>query len=131
MSMKALEEELRAAGVPVSEPTGSQLLSWKSIVGFEVLALDGQAGTLSDVIADDDHWIIRYLVVSLSTDGIDHRTLVAVDWVGGVHEKSSSITLNLKLSELAGSPEYDPHVPINRDVEGKLYDYYGQPFKHQ
>lgn len=28
---------------------------------------------------------------------------------------------------IEGSPAYDPKKPVNRDFEGRLYDYYGLP----
>lgn len=131
MSAKALQEELLDAGIPVVESTEPQLMKWHLIVGFRAMALDGQAGTPSDLIIDTEQWTARYVVVTLFFAEADHQTLIPTVWVCGVHEKSAAVSINLSLSEIAGSPGYDPRVPVNRDSEGKLYDYYGQPFRHQ
>jgi sporulation protein YlmC with PRC-barrel domain len=114
----------RTSGAP-------QLANWESIVGYRAYALDGLVGTLRDLIVDDDEWAIRYLVVEMALNSAEYQTLVPSDWVSGLYTEHSSISLSLSTSEIEGSPEYDPRTPINQDIEGRLYDYYGQPFRHK
>jgi hypothetical protein len=98
------------------------------MAGYQAQALDGPAGFLRDLIVNDENWDIQYLVVELTLKGAFRQTLVSRDWVPEFHKDQASVSLNLSIRELIGSPEYDPRVPVNRDIEGKLYDYYGQPF---
>ena len=126
---RELKNDLLSAGVPVSESTAPQPIRWNSLTAFRAHALDGPASFLRDNIVNDENWHIGYLVVELTLGGASHQTLVSSDWVSCIHKEQSSISLNLSIRELIDSPEYDPRVPINRDIEGKLYDYYGQPFR--
>jgi len=126
---REMKNDLLAVGVPVPELSTPQPIRWNTIVAYRAHVLDGPVGTLRDLILDDENWHIRYLVVELALEGTSHQTLVSSDWVSSIHPDKSSVSLNLSIRELIGSPEYDPKVPVNRDIEGKLYDYYGQPFK--
>ena len=126
---RELESDLLSVGAPIPKSTSPQPIIWNSMVAYRAYALDGPAGVLRDLIVDDENWHIQYLVVELVLKNVNHQTLVSSDWVSGIHEDKSSTSLNLSIRELIGSPEYDPEVPVNRDIEGKLYDYYGQPFK--
>ncbi|MFQ6609026.1 MAG: hypothetical protein ACE5EE_10925 [Fidelibacterota bacterium] len=128
---RELKNDLLSVGVPVGNSTAPQPIRWSSMVAYRAHALDGPAGFLRDLILNDENWHIRYLVVELALESVSHQTLVSSDWVSGVHENQSSISLNLSKRELVGSPEYDPKVPVNRDIEGRLYNYYGQPFKER
>ena len=114
-----------------SELVTPQPVRWQSMVAYQVQALDGRAGVLKDLIMCEENWHIRYLVVKLAIEDASHQTLVSSNWVSSIHDDRSSILLNLNIPELIGSPEYDPIVPINRDIEGNFYDYYGQPFRHE
>ncbi|MDF1544957.1 MAG: hypothetical protein P1R58_07640, partial [bacterium] len=126
---RGMKSDLHSAGVPAPKPAAPQLVSWESMISYRVHTLDGPAGFLRDIIVNDENWHIRYLVVELALEGVNHQTLVSNDWVSGVHENQSSVSLNLSIRELIGSPKYDPKVPVNRDIEGRLYNYYGEPFK--
>jgi sporulation protein YlmC with PRC-barrel domain len=128
---RELKSDLLSAGVPIANFTAPRPIRWSSLVAYRVYALDGPAGVLRDMILNDENWHIRYLVVELTAESVNHQTLVSSDWISGVNENQSSVSLNLSIRELIGSPAYDPKVPVNRDIEGNLYDYYGQPFRHQ
>jgi hypothetical protein len=123
-SHQDLRDDLISAGNRAAESDAHQLVTWESIAGYRTYALDGFIGSLKDLIVEDEQWTIRYLVVELSLEDATHQTLVSSDWVSGVHEGKSSVSLNLSISETAGSPEYDVSVPVSRDIERMFSSYY-------
>jgi hypothetical protein len=44
-----------------------------------------------------------------------------VAWEGGI------VRLALSRQQIEESPAYDPHTPVNREYEERLYDFYGRP----
>lgn len=114
-----------SVAVPAQE---EPLCSTVEVTGYQANAMDGQIGTVEDFIVDDEEWHIRYLVLGIKLDKVDRRALSASEWVVGIDKDAKVVSLNLSRREVYDSPEYDPRVPINRDIEGRLYDYYGQPF---
>ncbi|RYE39370.1 MAG: PRC-barrel domain containing protein, partial [Sphingobacteriales bacterium] len=44
----------------------NQLISCKTIMGFEILASDGHIGHVQEILIDEETWQIRYLVVDTS-----------------------------------------------------------------
>jgi hypothetical protein len=92
------------------------------------MATDGDIGHVEDFIADDDLWLLRYLVVDTRNflpGGrkvlIPPAWLTSVDWVG------RSVSVELTVDGVKNCPEYDPSEPINREYEQRFYDYYGRP----
>jgi hypothetical protein len=39
----------------------------------------------------------------------------------------SKVHVVLSRETIKNSPEFDPTVPVNREYEARLYDYYGRP----
>ena len=110
----------------VSEDSGN-LRSLREILRYGIHAKDGEMGKASDLIADDESWRIRYLVVDTGTWLPGKRVLVSRDWIDGISWAKREIRLDLEKKEVEKSPEYDPNEPVNREYETVLYDYYGRP----
>lgn len=120
--------DLFASGSIAAPPHKEQLHRTIEVAGYQANAMDGPIGTVEDFIVADEEWHIRYLVLGIKLDMVDRRALSASEWVVGIDKDANVVSLYLSRREVYDSPEYDPRVPINRDIEGRLYDYYGQPF---
>ncbi len=60
------------------------LRSCKAVMGYTVLATDGDIGHIQGVLVDEATWAIRYLIVRTSNWWLDHRVIVAAQWIKDV-----------------------------------------------
>lgn len=105
------------------------LLSIKTLKKCSVLASDGDAGKIEDVLFDDERWVLRYLVVDAGGWMTTHEILLlspqsinAADWD---HHK---VHMNLDRASIEKSPRVDAHRPVSRQAEASLLQHYGIPF---
>lgn len=106
---------------------GGKLRSMRELQSYTFALADTEIGHLEDLIADDA-WIVRYLVADLRRwlPG-GRKVLVAPQWVHDVDWGGSRIALELSEEQLRQCPDYDPHAPVNRVYEQRLYDFHGRP----
>jgi hypothetical protein len=55
------------------------------------------------------------------------KVLVAPSWVKDIDGHDSHVAVALSADAIRNSPAFDPSVPVNREYEARLYDYYGRP----
>ena len=117
-------------GGEVLNPQGTssdyQLRSANRVAGNHVQARDGEIGHVEDFIVDDETWAIRYLVVDGRNWWLERKVLVAPFWVQGVSWANNSVSVKLSREMIKNSPEWRADVPVGRDYEKRLHDYYGQ-----
>lgn len=100
------------------------LRSTKEVIGYHVGASDNGIGHLDDFIVDDDNWTIRYLVVDTGVELIGKMVLVHPSWVREINWSAERVLVNLSRDLIKNSPAYDPSVPLNKEYESHLDDYY-------
>lgn len=103
------------------------LRSCNEVIGYHIQATDGEIGHVSDLIGDDDNWIVRYIAVDTRNWLPGREVLMAVDWVHKVSWEDSKVFVDLPLEKIANSPEWEPGSRITREYEKALYEYYGRP----
>ena len=104
-----------------------RLWGTQSLLEYGVAAEDGDVGYVQDIIFDDESWKIRYLVVDLGSRVSGRRILMSPEWIREMDWESRVVRSGLITAQLESGPAFDPRVPINRDDEERLYDYYGRP----
>jgi PRC-barrel domain len=115
-------------------PAGSRanlrrmLRSLADLRGYALLATDGEVGTVADFLVDDATWAVRYLVADTGTWREDHQTLVSPIAVRGVDWDLRAIAVGLTREEIERSPPLERHLPVSRQFEQDLYQYYGWPY---
>jgi hypothetical protein len=97
------------------------------VIGYHIQATDGEIGHVEDLIADDDSWVIRYMVVDTRNWLPGRSVLVSPAWIGEVSWASRKVYVDMSRENIRNSPEFDPAAPVNREYELRLYDYYGRP----
>ena len=110
-----------------AENNNPHLRSVAEIIGYDVEAGDGNVGRVDDFIADDETWHIRYLVVDTRKWLPGRKALVAPEWITGPirwADKTMNIVMSAEMVKL--SPEFNSQVPLSREYENSLYDYYGR-----
>lgn len=120
------EESMRNREPEPKEDTGDpHLRSSSEVSGYAIHAKDGHIGHLDDFIVDDEEWRIRYLVVDTRNWLPGKLVLVSPEWINTISFLEREIYVSVDKEAIKGAPEYDPDLPINRALEGRLYEHHG------
>lgn len=104
------------------------LRSVREIVGYDVDASDRNIGIVEDFIADDEVWNIHYLVVATHKWLLGRRVLVDPEWIAGpIRWEDRTMKIVMSGDKVRKSPEFNSQVPLSREYENALYEYYGRP----
>jgi sporulation protein YlmC with PRC-barrel domain len=113
-----------------TEPAGRSdphLRSVREVRGYHIEAANGEVGHVEDFVADDESWILRYLVVDTRNWLPGRKVLVALPWISNVNWVTRKVYVELKREVIEKSPEFEPEGPIDREYEVRLHEYYGRP----
>jgi hypothetical protein len=112
----------------VEEEEGDpHLRSTREVSGYHIQATDGEIGHVDDFIADDENWMIRYLVIDTRNWLPGRKVLVSPEWITRISWEENKVFVDLEKEKIKASPEFDPSRPVNREYETIFYDYYGRP----
>ena len=100
------------------------LRSCNAVMGYHLLASDGEIGHIAGFLLDEVTWAIRYLVVDTSNWWIGNKVLIAPSWISGVHWSSETATVALGRAAIQASPPFDPDAVLDRDWETRLHAHY-------
>jgi hypothetical protein len=112
-------------GVAPSEP--KHLLSLQEVTNFHVELLDGEIGRFADLLADTHTWQCRYAIVDTGKWLPGRQVCVLTDCITWVNPADEKLGVGLTKEAIRMSPEYHPYVPMNREYQVVLHDYYGWP----
>jgi hypothetical protein len=101
------------------------LRNTSAIHGYAIEALDGRIGTVSDFLFDDETWLIRWLVVDTGNWLSGRKVLLPSLVLGHIDPKKQEFSVRLTKQQVKDSPDIDTERPVSRQVETKIYDYYG------
>jgi hypothetical protein len=111
----------------VDHPGDPHLRSVEAVSTYSIQATDKAIGHVVDFIAETEGWCIRYMVAATRDFLPGRKVLVAPDWLTKVDWANRVVHVNLTSEQLRGCEEFDPSRPVNREIELRLYDYYGRP----
>lgn len=109
------------------KPDDVHLRSGNAVVGYHIMATDGEIGHVDSLLVDEETWAIRYLVVNTSNWWLGHKVLVTPEWIGNVSWSNSTMTVELNRQAVKDAPPYDPAVQLDRDLEVGVHEHYGRP----
>jgi hypothetical protein len=122
----ALEKrEEPTGGVRLSEE--NHLLSLEKTKDFHIDALDGKIGRFVDLLADTETWQGRYAIVETGKWLPGRQVCLLTDCINWVNPVDERVGVGLTKEALSKSPEYRPYVPMTREYQVVLHDYYGWP----
>lgn len=130
MLPQALMVQRKAHGVkdkPLPEAREKVVRSVMEVRGYHFLARDGDCGHVDDFIVDDESWTLRYLVIDTRNWLPGRKVLLATDGVESIVWADKQVASPWTREKIKDSPAYDPSMPVNREYEQRLYDYYGRP----
>ncbi len=120
----SMPHDAPASSTPVGD---AHLRSADELRGYHIHGRDGGVGHVDDFILDDESWAIRFLVIDTSIWWFGKKVLVAPQWAESVSWVDRTIQLDISHADVEKSPEWNPGAPVNRELEHRLYDYYGRP----
>lgn len=115
------------ANLAQGQSSDSHLRSAKAITGYYLSAIDGEIGHVSQFIVNDESWAIRYIEVATQNWWPGKKVLISPAWVERVSWADSKVYIAGSRETVKNCPEYNEAMPITREYENKLYNYYGQP----
>ncbi|HEX5131948.1 MAG TPA: PRC-barrel domain-containing protein [Candidatus Krumholzibacteria bacterium] len=116
-----------ATAVEKEHPSAGNLRSVEEVTGYHIEASDGEIGHVEEFIVDDETWALRYVVVDTRNVFPGKKVLIAPKWVSSINWPGQRMALDLTKDRIRNAPVYSPGAPVNRELETRLYDYYGRP----
>jgi uncharacterized protein YrrD len=123
LSRKEKAEKLDEA--PEAGP--NVLRSAQEVLGYRIQAIDAEIGHVEDFVVDDESWTLRYMAIDTRNWLPGRKVVISPDWIESVEWTDRKVSVGLTREAVKGSPAYNPHEPVNREYEARLYDYYGRP----
>jgi hypothetical protein len=96
----------------------------RQLLGLEMHAQNGSVGYVEDLIVSDADLSIKYLVVNAASLGHNKKFIVSPWWIHSVHWDTNEVVLRFDLEHVLRSPRYDFQMPVSREYESALHEYY-------
>ena len=100
---------------------------WNSsaLNGYAIQAIDANIGTVSDILFDDTHWAVRWLVVDTGYWLPGRKVLLPFSVLGEPDRDLRMFPVKLTKQQVKDSPDIDTDKSVSRQHEAHVYDYYG------
>jgi sporulation protein YlmC with PRC-barrel domain len=98
-----------------------------ALKGYAIHASDGVIGKLQDLLFDDKHWNVRYLVVDTGGWLSGRQVLLSPHVVVTVDEENHQVAVELTKQQIEDSPPLSSNQPVSRQFEAAHSSYYGWP----
>jgi hypothetical protein len=93
--------------------------------GYAIEASDGRLGTVSDLLFEDTGWVIRWLVVDTGDWLPGRKVLLPLSALGQPDRAPRHFRIKLTMQQVKGSPDVDTDLPVSRQIEAQVHDYFG------
>jgi hypothetical protein len=123
---EAVTEAEAAQAEAGKESADSHLRSTDEVTGYHIEAADGEIGHVRDFLVDDETWAVRYLEVETRNWWPGKKVLVSPQWINEVSWPDSKVYVDLKRETIQNGPEWVDSIPVTREYEHRLYDYYAR-----
>ena len=101
------------------------LLVARALEGYEIAAVDGSIGVVSDFLFDDQTWALRWLVVDAGGWWADHKVLLQPSAITRIDYEERVVFVSLTQAKIKCSPDLTQDPPVSRQMEASLYEHYG------
>jgi sporulation protein YlmC with PRC-barrel domain len=95
------------------------------LIGSSIAAKDGDVGSVTDLLFDDESWSVRWLVVDTGTWLPGRKVLLPSSHLVRVLPAARGISVDLTREQVKSSPDVDTDQPVSRQMEARMYDHYG------
>lgn len=99
---------------------------WNSsaLRGFTIAATDGEIGTVSDLLFDDQSWKLRWVVVHTGSWLLGRKVLLPLSALGKPDQKARNFSVKITKKQVQESPDVATDLPVSRHLEAHVYHYY-------
>lgn len=104
------------------------LRSTNDLLGYAIRATDGDIGQVDDFYFDDHTWVIRYLVVDTGTWLSHRKVLISPFAIGQPDWTIEVLPAAITKEQVMNSPDVDTEMPVSRQYEEVLHNFYGYPY---
>lgn len=101
--------------------------TFEQIQACVIQAQDGSIGQVSDLLFDDQSWVVRYLVVETGSWLQSRKVLISPISVLACHWDIATIEVALTRQQVKDSPDIDVHQPVSRQQELSYLSHFGYP----
>jgi len=85
--------------------------------GASVVASDGVAGKVYELLFDDQNWKVRDLVVETGGWWQSRDVLIEPMWIESIDWDGHRVRVSLPRERIEHSPPYDPAAPVEAEQE--------------
>jgi uncharacterized protein YrrD len=103
------------------------LIGVKGLHGTTIHAKDGEIGKVDEVLFDDKHWTVRYLIADTGPWLARHKVLLSPMSFASADWNGLPLNVNLTRKQIENSPGVDTDQPVSRQWETEYYGYYDWP----
>ena len=103
------------------------LRSLNELVGYELLAKDGQIGKVHNFLFSDEDWAIKYMIVDTGPWIFGRKVLIPMVALGQPIWISKTFPVDLTREQVESSPDVDVEKSVSRQYEEKLHEHYHWP----
>lgn len=103
------------------------LIRFRDTHHYHLEASDGEMGPIKDVYFDDASWQIRYFVVDTRRWLLGRKVLLSPSALTALAESERLLKTNLTRAQVKNSPSIDEEIPVSRQHELALSNYFGWP----
>lgn len=96
-----------------------------TIEGYGIKASDGEIGRVTDLLFDDESWMVRWLVVETGPWLFGRKILLPTFNIGYLDGADRVCQVRLTRQQIKDSPDIDMAQPVSRQMEANIFDYYG------
>ena len=101
--------------------------SIKELNGYQILATDGECGTVKDILFDDESNIARYIVVNTGGWLTGRQVLISPVAIDQPDFDSHNFPTVLTKANIEESPTIEADYPVSRQYESALASFYNWP----
>lgn len=103
------------------------LRTLENMLGYRILACDGEVGKVHDFYIDDSLWRLRYVVAETGNWMSRRRVLISLSALGEIRSDQREFNVNLSCEQVRMSPDIDTDKPVSRQQEMIMVSHYGWP----
>lgn len=103
------------------------LRSLSTINGTSIQARNGEIGSVRDFLFDDETWMLRYVVVETGSWLASRKVLISPAVIDQMDWSGRNLSVLLTTEQVRDSPRIDTDLPVSRQQELAMSQYYGWP----
>jgi hypothetical protein len=101
------------------------LRSVRELVGYTLLASDGEIGACADFLFDDRDWVIRYMVADTRRWLPGRKVLISPAALAEPDWNTRLFPVQLGREQIKDSPALEEHAPVSRTYERNYHEFFG------